>query len=76
MKIATTTTERFATSSMSSVPQELLDAVQLHIDAHYISEAPIESDGIDWEAAENSAHEELDKQFGAVLVNKAFQWFK
>ena len=56
--------------------QNLLDLVQEHIDAHYRLGQPIETDGIDWGAAEESAHRELDKIFGAELVDKAIAWFK
>lgn len=56
--------------------QELLDAVQEHIDAHHNPSAPIESDGIDWEAAELSAHKALDRHVGVEIVSKALNWFK
>ena len=56
--------------------QELLHAVQEHIDAHYNPALSIESDGINWEDAKQSAHKELDILFGADMVDKAIAWFK
>lgn len=56
--------------------QDLLDAVQEHIDAHYNPALSIESDGINWLDAEKSAHKALDKIVGVDLVDKAIAWFK
>lgn len=56
--------------------RELLDAVQEHVDAAYTPTNDVSSDGIDWESAEKSAHEHLDKFVGYEDVQKAIEFFK
>jgi hypothetical protein len=55
---------------------ELHNEIQGHIDAHYNPSDSTSEDGIDWDLAEISAHEHLDKYVGPELVQHHFNIHK
>lgn len=64
------------THSVPLINEELMRAVQEHVDSAFIPSASIDEEHIDWAYAERNAHNELDKRFGHQAVKDCLAWLR
>lgn len=64
------------THSVPVINEDLMIAVQEHVDSAFIPSASIDEDHIDWSYAEKNAHNELDEIFGHQAVKDCLAWFR